>query len=123
MRLRRCAAADSAANPYTDAQGATWTVYGRTMANDGTTVPLAGQAVVTATPTAKGIGSYNDWCFVVGTAETEEKVISGLGSQPVKPGDLVFHPANTTRVRAPLHAAAEWPVFVFRAVLHDQPGW
>ena len=92
------AAADSAANPYTDAQGATWTVYGRTMANDGTTVPLAGQAVVTATPTAKGIGSYNDWCFVVGTAETEEKAISGLGSQPVKPGDLVFHPANTTRV-------------------------
>lgn len=92
------AAADSVANPYTDAQGATWTVYGRTMANDGTTVPLAGQAVVTATPAAKGIGSYNDWCFVVGTAETEEKAISGLGSKPVRPGDLVFHPANTTRV-------------------------
>ena len=69
------AASDSAANPYTDAQGATWTVYGRTMANDGTTVPLAGQAVVTATSTAKGIGSYDGWCFVVGTAETEEKAI------------------------------------------------
>lgn len=92
------AAADSKANPYTDAQGATWTVYGRAMANDGTTVPLAGQAVVTATPTAKGIGSYDGWCFVVGTAETEEKAIDGLGSKPVKPGDLVFHPANTTRV-------------------------
>ena len=92
------AAADSAANPYTDAQSATWTVYRRAMANDGTTVPLAGQAVVTATPTAKGIGSYDDWCFVVGTAETQEKAIDGLGSKPVRPGDLVFHPANTTRV-------------------------
>ena len=37
------AAADSAANPYTDAQGATWTVYGRAMADD---VPVLGLSVI-----------------------------------------------------------------------------
>ena len=38
------AMADSKANPYTDEQGATWTVYGRAMANDSTTDTLAGYA-------------------------------------------------------------------------------
>lgn len=85
-------------NGAVDSRGARWTVYGRSQANDGTTQQLAGQAVVSATPTAKGLGSYDGWCFVVATAETEEKPISGLGSKPVRPGDLVYHPANTTRV-------------------------
>ena len=85
-------------NPGTDFLGATWTVYGRAMANDGTTSLLDGQAVVTTCPSARGIGSYNDWCFVVGTAEPMETVISGLGNLPIKPGDVVFHPANDKRV-------------------------